>query len=269
MERRVFLAIFLAAVVMYGWQALFVPPQPPVDTAKPPAAAAGSATPGQEASAPATPAAAAAQPAPAAPAADALVTDSTEREIIVETSTVQAVLSNRGGRILHWRLKEYRDAQGNPVDLVPTNLPATEPTPFSLQADDPELTRRLNAAIYRTTGDRDGRLDATQSAGTIVFEYQEASGLQVRKEFKFDPSSYVVTFSANAATGTQPINLAIQWGPGLGDIGATSGGGSFFTGNYVQPPQAIYHLNSDVERLNPDDVAAQPAHEGQFRFAGV
>jgi YidC/Oxa1 family membrane protein insertase len=269
MERRVFLAIFLAAVVMYGWQALFVPPAP-VDTAKPPAAAAGNTSSTQQAAATTAPAAAAAaQPVVAAPAADALVTDAAEREIVVDTATVQAVLSNRGGRLLHWRLKEYRDGQGNPVDLVPSNLPATEPTPFSLQADDPELTRRLNAAIYRTSGDGGGRLDATKSAGTIVFEYQEASGLQVRKEFKFDPSSYVVTFSANAASGAQPINVAIQWGPGLGDIGATSGGGSFFTGNYVQPPQAIYHLNSDVERLKPADVTSQPAHEGQFRFAGV
>jgi YidC/Oxa1 family membrane protein insertase len=267
MERRVFLAIFLAAVVMYGWQALFVPP-PPADTANPPAAAAGTATPATQTPAPAAPAGDA-QPAPVTPAADALVTDPAEREIVVETSTVQAVLSNRGGRLLHWRLKEYRDAQGNPVDLVPSNLPATEPTPFSLQTDDPELTRRLNAAIYRTTGDRDGRLDATQNAGTIAFEYQDASGLQAKKEFRFDPAAYVVTFSANASNGTQPINLAIQWGPGLGDIGATSGGGSFFTGNYVQPPQAIYHLNSDVERLQPDDLAAQPAHEGQFRFAGI
>ena len=39
-------------------------------------------------------------------------------------------------------------------------------------------------------------------------------------------------------------------GAGLGDAGATSGGGSFFTGNYVQPPQAIYHRDGDVERLD-------------------
>ena len=58
-------------------------------------------------------------------------------------------------------------------------------------------------------------------------------------------------------------------GPGLGDIGAHSGGGSFFTGNYVQPPQAIYHRDGDVERLAAADVAEQPVHEGQFRFAGV
>jgi len=40
--------------------------------------------------------------------------------------------------------------------------------------------------------------------------------------------------------GDRVFNPYVQWGPGLGDIGATSGGGSFFSGNYVQPPQAIY-----------------------------
>ena len=70
--------------------------------------------------------------APSAPAPDAIITEPTEREIVVETATVQAVLTNRGGRILHWRLKDYRDGAGNPVDLVPSNVPAEQPRPFSL-----------------------------------------------------------------------------------------------------------------------------------------
>jgi YidC/Oxa1 family membrane protein insertase len=69
--------------------------------------------------------------------------------------------------------------------------------------------------------------------------------------------------------GDTPLNPAVQWGPGLGDAGATSGGGSFFTGNYVQPPSAIFSRDGDVERLTPDALGEQPVHEGQFRFAGV
>ena len=40
-------------------------------------------------------------------------------EPYVETATAQIVLSNRGGRVLNWRLKDYRDDVGAPVDLVP------------------------------------------------------------------------------------------------------------------------------------------------------
>jgi YidC/Oxa1 family membrane protein insertase len=59
------------------------------------------------------------------------------------------------------------------------------------------------------------------------------------------------------------------WGPGLGDIGARASGGSFFTGNYVQPPQGIYHRDGDVERLAGNNLVEQPVHEGVFRFAGI
>jgi YidC/Oxa1 family membrane protein insertase len=52
-------------------------------------------------------------------------------------------------------------------------------------------------------------------------------------------------------------------------VGATSGGGSIFTGNYVQPPQAIVNVEGDVTRLTPDDIAGQPVQEGNYRFIGI
>ena len=266
MERRVFLAIFLAALVMYGWQALFVPPTPdPAQTAPQPARAPAPAASPAPAAAASAPAATAEQPS----APEAVLSEAGEREIVVDTATVQAVLTNRGGRLLHWRLKEYPDAQGNPVDLVPSNLPADQPRPFSLQVDDPQLTERLNTAIYRVSGDTGGRVDATRNGATVTLEYQDASGLQATKAFHFEPRNFVVAFTATAANGDRQLVPAISWGPGLGDIGATAGGGSFFTGNYVQPPQAIFDTANDVERVRADDMAEQPVHEGQFRFAGV
>ena len=51
-----------------------------------------------------------------------LVGESVERSLTVDTSTVTAVFSNRGARILSWRLKHYVDDHGKPVDLVPAGL---------------------------------------------------------------------------------------------------------------------------------------------------
>jgi YidC/Oxa1 family membrane protein insertase len=269
MERRVFVAIFLAALVMYAWQALFVPPAPQLTRTEPPPAAPAPSAPGTAAS-PVTPPPATVQsttPEPGAPAA--VVAETSEREIVVETATVEAVLTNRGGRLIHWRLKEYRDDRGIPVDLLPSMVPATEARPFALQVEDPQLTDRLNNAIYRVSGDQGGRVSATDAAATLTFDFQDDAGLQAKKVFRFDPRDYVVAFSATATNGTQALTPAIAWGPGLGDSGATSGGGSFFTGNYVQPPQALFHRDGEVERLRGDDLTTQPAHEGNFRFAGV
>jgi YidC/Oxa1 family membrane protein insertase len=262
MERRVFLAILLSFVVFYGYQTLFLPPPAPAsDTSKPVPATAAPATVASEAPA--------AAPVSSTPEPAAVVSEASEREVVVDTATVQAVLTNRGGRLLHWRLKEYRDSQGEPVDLIPSALPADQPRPFSLAVEDARITQRLNSAVYRITGDNNGTLDARTTAATLVFEYQNAEGLQARKEFRFDPRNYVVVFSATVSSGGQNLKPAILWGPGLGDIGAMTGGGSFFTGNYVQPPQAIVHRAGKVERITPGDLATQPAHEGDFRFAGV
>ena len=269
MERRVLIAVFLSFLVLYGYQALFVPPPPAPEpqTAAPPGASPQPAD--TTAATPAAPPAAAAPPVPDAPAAAVVVGETSEREIVVDTATVEATLTNRGARILHWRLKNYRDSNGEPVDLVPSGLPLDQPTPFSLRVEDEEVTRQLNSAAYRVTGDAAGRLDARNNEGALVFEFENAAGLRARKEFRFGPGNYLVTFSAAVEHNGQALNPAVVWGPGLGDTGALGGGGSFFTGNYVQPPQGIYHRDGDVERLAATDLAEQPVHEGTFRFAGI
>jgi YidC/Oxa1 family membrane protein insertase len=266
MERRFFAAILLSFVVLYGYQALFVPPP-----AKPPQIASSSAPP-----------AAPKQPAGREPSTNKNVDtpqpvieaapvegDESEREIVVDTTTVQVVLTSRGGRVLHWRLKGFRDQSGNLVDLVPTNVPADQPRPFSLIVDDPALSQRLNSALYRVSGDTDGHVDATKQAAQVVFEFEGANGLRVRKEFSFAPTNYVVTFSATAADGTRALQPGIAWGPALGDAGAIAAGGSFFTGNYTQPPEAIFHRDGTVERVRADKLGDQGSPEGRFRFAGV
>jgi YidC/Oxa1 family membrane protein insertase len=269
MERRIFLAIILAAVVMYGWQAFFMPPPPaPRSNASQQAQA--------PAKAPATPAPAAqapsaqseTKPSAAAPV-QAVKGEQTEREIVVDTAVAKVVLTNRGGRVLHWQLKDYRTPAGELVDLVPSNIPADQPRPFSLRVDDPQVTQRLDESLYQVRGDTNGRVDATKSSGGVTFEFEDAAGLRVRKELRFEPRNFVVSFSADVHNGEMALNPWIAWGPGLGDLGAMSSGGSYFTGNSVQPPQAIFHRDGDVERLKVDAVTKQPTHEGQFGFAGI
>jgi YidC/Oxa1 family membrane protein insertase len=269
MERRVLLAVFLSFVVLYAFQAFFVPPPqesrqpgPPAESAPAPIVtprAAPIVTP---------PASAAAAPTPD-PAPASVLGEAAEREIFVETATLQAVLSNRGGRVLHWRLKQHRDGQGNPVDLVPSALPPDQATPFSLRVSDSELTDRLNQSIYRVSGVTGNTLVVGPGGASVVFEFSDTSGFQARKELRFEPTSYVVTFSATVEQGGTPLNPSILWGPGLGDLGAQSGGGSFFTGNYTQPPQGIFSRESSPERIAATAIAEQPVHEGVFQFAGI
>src|SRR5262245_66536876 len=127
MERRFFFAILLSFVVLYGYQALFVPPPP--KSAQSTASAPAASTAPKQAAAQAS-AASTAEPRPVNESAP-VEGEGSEREIVVDTTTMQVVLTNRGGRVLHWRLKGYQDQKGNMVDLVPTDVPAEQALPFS------------------------------------------------------------------------------------------------------------------------------------------
>jgi len=271
MERRVFIAIILSFLVLYAYQSLFVRPTPPSTAAKP--AAAGAAQTPAPTPAESVPAPSNGQPAqavpPATPEPQALVSEPSEREITVDTATVQAVLTNRGGRLVHWRLKEYRDRQGHPVDLVPGGLPPTEQLPFALRVDEEPAGTRLNNAIYRVSGDSGGHVDGTRTPATVSFEYQDAAGVHVRKDFRFDPRNYIVAFSASATNGDRSMNPTVVWGPGLGDVAPATTGGGFFNRSSVIPPQAILHRAGKVERVAIAKISEQPVQDGQFRFAGV
>src|SRR6476646_10198760 len=177
MERRVFIAIVLSFLVLYFYQAYFAPPPPAAP--KPAASTSAPAAPAQASSTSSTgtppPPTGESTPAVSNGSREpqAVVSDTAEREVTVETAGVTAVFTNRGGRLLHWRLKEYRDNRGEPVDLVPSGLPASEAVPFSLRvADDPNLTSRLNDALYRVSDG--GPIDATRSPASVTFEFEDA-----------------------------------------------------------------------------------------------
>src|SRR5437868_6740778 len=135
MERRVLLAIFLAFLVLYTWQALFVKPVPkPVEGAAPAtsgAAAATGATAASTAPSTAVPGVSAAPAKPAQPLAAALVADTAERDVRVETRDVIAVFTNKGARLKSWRLKHYVNQQREPQELI-EHLPS-QPLPFTLR----------------------------------------------------------------------------------------------------------------------------------------
>jgi YidC/Oxa1 family membrane protein insertase len=194
------------------------------------------------------------------------VSEATAREIVVDTGVTRVVLSNQGAALASWRVLDHLNDAGEPLDLVPAPAVEGQPRPFTLRVDDPAVTAQLASGIYRATGDADGRVDATSSPATLVFEYQDTAGLQVRKAFTFEPDSYVVTFSADVTSGGQTLNPAVLWGPGLSEAGAAPGGGLF---NYARPPAALYYLDDGVERLAFGDLAGAPAYEGTFRYAGI
>ena len=272
MEKRVLLAVFLSFLVLYGYQALFPPPKPlPAGTSQAARPGAGAAAPGVPGTTPPVsppPAAAPVAPVSAAGSPEALVTEERERTVTVDTADVTAVFTNRGAQILSWRLKHYNDDHGRPVDLVPAGLPRDTPRPFSLRAEDPAITARLNSAFYKATDGGAAAPDRIQvkTPLSLSFEFQDADGLHARKVFQFQPQGYILTYRSEMRSRLRVLNPVVLWGPGLGDTVHVAGEKSSFT-TYVQSPQPILMKDGKVERIAIPQQ--QPSHQGTFPFAGV
>jgi YidC/Oxa1 family membrane protein insertase len=245
MEKRVLLAVALSFVVLYGYQVLFPPPPKPVPnlTAVPPAPPAAST---DQAEALPTP-----QEAP-------IVGERVERDIVVENDAVRAVFTNRGAALKSWTLKRYKDHAGNPLDLVP-QIVRGAPRPFTLLAEDGKLSATLRNALYHANALVVGPVPAT-----LTFEYRDASGLAVRKDFTFDPAHpYILAFTANVTHNGAPVNPTVQWGPALAN------GVVERSGSYNPPAQPIFYRDGSVTRVKTSDIPKSPNEEGTFGFVGV
>ena len=258
MEKRVLLAIFLAFLVLYAWQAVFVKPVPKGRPGSATPAATTAASVGENAAQAPAPPVVPAQPTaqPKAPTVEPLVTATAERDVRVETRDVIAIFTNRGARLKSWRLKHYLDQQREPQELVVSQL-ASQPLPFTLRTPSEATTATLNDALFSVSGESTAESGPTD----LRFEYSDRGGLHAVKEFHFDPSSYIVTFRATVEEGERAVTPTILWGPAVGDIGELS--------RYVKKAEGVFFANEKVSRLAPKDFAKQPAYDGDFTFVGV
>ena len=254
MEKRVLLAIVLSFIVLYSFQAMFPPPEPvePVATEAQGGAPAETSTPDPNAQ----------LEAPAAqPATPPVTGDLEEREITFENESVRAVFSNRGGVIKSWRLKKYLNAANEPLELIPQDAPSALPKPFTLAVDDTAVSKAIASALYKPSATS---VEASTAPQTLTFDYQDDSGLIVRKTFAFDPASpYVIRFTASVTKGGNALNPSVRWGPAIGTNLTVN------TSGYNQPPQPIFYMDGDVERIASSDVAEVASQQGTFGFAGA
>ena len=79
------------------------------------------------------------------------ISASIETGITVENEFYKIVFTNRGGQVKHWILKQYKDTEGKPLDLVQPQTAARFGLPLSLYTYEPTLTTALNQALYQST----------------------------------------------------------------------------------------------------------------------
>jgi YidC/Oxa1 family membrane protein insertase len=209
--KRLVLAFALSAAVLLGWYVLFPPPVPAPAPVKPkPAVAAASAA---STSAPVSPAAAAGQAAtagqaarPQAPVAVEPVSASGLESVEVRGPLYTAHLSNEGGVLTSFVLRQHRDGAGKPLDLVRQGAPYPGRT-LELDAADPFLARAARAR-YTVTREESG------NEKTVRFHYREADGSGITRTYVFR-NSYVVTVAVEREGAAGPVGVVL--GPSIGN----------------------------------------------------
>ena len=267
MERRVLLAISLSFLVLFLYQAFVMPPAPPdtAGNASVQQASAGSPPSGNGRRQPVR-----RSPAPPPVAEAAVVGESTERDVIIETQKVRAVFTNRGARLKHWVLKDYKDDSGQPLDLVPGvgDRLCRSRCGWTIAA----ATARLNDALYRVSGASGTAVDAHGAERHADLRRRNSPTDCARARCsRSSPQSYIVHGHATSVQqGTRDAEPHRRVGAGTGRRHRADAAGLV--------PLAELHLQGAGDpprrrhrraRRRRRRLATGLVREGQFRWVGI
>jgi len=129
------------------------------------------------------------------------------KEKVVETDLYRAVLSNVGGAIKTWELKQFtkKDAEGRerPIGLIPNDA---EILPLTLIGADKAAVYQLDEAPLR--------LNPTHSDGVVTMVHAMPNGRKVTKTLRFHNDSYRVDLDVQikGGTGEDALSLGTNFG---------------------------------------------------------
>jgi YidC/Oxa1 family membrane protein insertase len=175
------------------------------------------------------------------------------QDFTVETDLYQVTFSNRGAAVKTWILKNYKDNQRRPVDLVNTRAMAKVPAPFSVAFKGQPPSADLDKALYRVQ-----RPDAL----TVNFEYSDGR-TYVKKSFRFSQKSYLVAINSEVAQNGAPVPHGLAWRGGFGDstvVNAATNQSALF---YDVPNSKL--VVKQVKEAKDGPVSSA----GQYSFAGL
>ena len=151
-----------------------------------------------------------------------------EESILVDTPLLRVGLSNLGGVITSWELKNFlQTGDSTPVQLVYTN--GQFPGPLTLTSEGHEqLTNTLRQNPYHVEKDFE-ELNERHQTGKVVFTYgSDESEVWVEKILVFHYDSYVVDMEIHTRGISEKLDLVLgtnfgvmEWGQGfIGELGS-------------------------------------------------
>ena len=175
-----------------------------------------------------------------------------EIETVVENSLYRIVFTNRGAQVKSWILKNYKDEDGSPLDLV--NKDATKfGFPLSLYTYDQSLRNQINSVLYVVVPNGN-----VSSPGRLTYEYADGD-VTVRKAYEFG-DTYVIGIDTEVTQNGRSVLAYPTWPAGFGDQ---------TTGPLYASARVDYMADGKVERLAAKKVSNGNTLRGPFSWSGV
>lgn len=257
-EQRLLLAFALVMVLFLLVLPYFTrkPAAPPA--ASPQAQQSAKPVPPPAATTPAAPAAAAmtsphapAKAAPSAPATPAVAAAS-EQLVTVDTPVFHIVFSNRGASVRSWILKQYKDDNGKPLDMVDSAFAAKFGYPLAFYPADASLRQQLDRALFQV------QRSSTQGGQTLKFTWSEG-GVEASKSISFD-QGYVAELGSSVTRAGQAVPTPLAWQGAFGDRAVP--------GDFAAE-QLFQQSGSSVETFAVKKVENGATRQGQYQFVGL
>jgi YidC/Oxa1 family membrane protein insertase len=237
-ERRLILAFALSFAVLLGfrmWTSARYPQAPAGVVQNAPAR-----TPEPAAPRPTV----AAEPAKLVIAQDVPVMTGEERRVELNTREAEIAFSSKGARLLSWKLLEYKDQRGKPVEAHPGGNP--RPGPLDLVTGDPVVDDRLREGLFRVTELGEG------AAPGARFEYSDGSLVAI-KTIRSIKGGRAFRIEAQVKEKGAVLPARIFWGPGLGQPSDEEKSLSGYL-----PPDVVEIDEADNDTRHPPSALTEP-----------
>jgi YidC/Oxa1 family membrane protein insertase len=265
MEKRAVIAIAISFLILVGWTYLFPPPERPETEPQGATDVVTDAPVERLADRPET-GARDAEREPGETAAfepgDAIEA-SIEDLVEVSTSLFDLTLSNRGGRVVSWKLLDYTTPSGEPLELVP-RFAERAPLPLAVEIDRPEIEGEINEALFHVERTSVQAGDGTGPGERIAFEWADGRGLVVRKALTIRDGSYLVDVDLEVEDRGRRLPARLAIGPGFAAQEPSDG-----RSNYYYDGQAVWNTGGRVTRRAKRKLSEGGGFAGNVRWVGL
>jgi YidC/Oxa1 family membrane protein insertase len=241
MEKRIIVAFALSIAVLYGSTWLFQrgqdsPASAPEQAVSSAPVAETAVVPGAPAGTAATQSPPASAPLPVAQPGEEIRGEQRE-EIVFDTALYSATITNVGGVLTSFKLKDYGDEEGRGIELINKESAGKVGWPLAMVSGEADINQILGAAVFAVR--REGQ--------QVTLEFS-TGGLYARRTLEFSSSGFEFSLESILTKDGRTVAHDVVWQGAFGDQSIPK--------NQTHE-NVVYESEGEFERVNLSGIEAQ------------